>query len=125
MPDTEAAEVEEAKEPVTATPATEELAELAELYGSGLFPVAVERKTGMPNLAEAAAMRNGSREFGFGVDSKSTASVLRYLADEIDSGSVLPQSITDAATATVQNFTLHTMTVVFAHRHVKTTQAEA
>lgn len=89
--------------------------ETVALYGEGKFPLAVARKSGLPNIAEMSAKAHG--HFSFGVNRENTAAALRLLADQIDAGAVVPQSMTDSTTAEGDDFVLRTVTFVFVEQH--------
>jgi hypothetical protein len=84
--------------------------------GAG-FPVAVARTGDIPNFAELAAQRAAGREYGFAMNPDNVAEALELLAARVRSRHALPQAMTDATTATVDDFVLHTLTFVFAQRH--------
>lgn len=89
--------------------------ETVTLRGNNGFPVAVAPKGDLPNLADVAATRCG--DLGFGITRENAGAALRLLADQLDAGTVLPQRLVDATETTVDEFTLHTLTFVFAVKH--------
>lgn len=76
------------------------------------FPHAAAERGDVPNLAVLAAKRVGRHSFGVTKDGAATA--LRLLADQIAAEIVLPQEMVDATTASVDDFTVRTLTFTFA-----------
>ena len=70
----------------------------------------------MIDAMDATGVTGTGAGFGFGLDTRNAAAMLRRLADEIEAGALALQKVDTHVSAAIESFCLTTLTVEYADR---------